>query len=338
MTRGFSSELLMVIHLPLLLAAQVAGAAAAASPPPTLPLAVEVRAASCVVAGQHPLVEARVSRPDEVAEVRAVFRSAPPAREEEGDGWYRVRLSPDGDRWSGALPRPKPGLGSYVWYVEALDLAASVTRTEERVVRVAREPGSCRPDEAGPSAERAWVLVESPSDQAPPVPRGFSRKGAETAGRPRVGVFDLSARTSVIAGLGVGAATLGGFLAAQGDSEPRSLIELVQSVPPPGSTISLSALRVAVTVRVTSDVDLGPGLVFVGLSRYYGYYGVGCVTLQVPHGGIRAGQTLDVVVDQVASVDCAAPFSVGSALLEFRGPDGRPDISRVVPLSYSFEP
>jgi hypothetical protein len=253
----------------------------------------------------------------------------------DGAGWYRVRLSQEGEAWKGALPRPTGRLKRFAYYVEVFDASARVTRGEERSVRVARKDSPCPAEETGAVATAEAVMVQAPSIDTAAVPNGFSTKGTRSSGASKVGVTNMGARTSLLVSLGVGAAAGAVALTTYKPEEPQSDVELLGSEPGAGSVISLSSPRLAIRLRLESPVDVGPGSVFVGLRRGFG---LTCVSLRTPHTGFRAHAPAEVTVDQVDFVGCAAPFQVDSARVDVRGPEGRPEFGRQLPLVFNFVP
>jgi hypothetical protein len=255
-----------------------------------------------------------------------------------GGGVYRVRLEQDGESWKGLLPRPTSRVKRFAYVIEVYDSEARVTRSVERVVRVAQKGAPCAPGEA-PVLELAppkdGVAVMAPSADAASVPEGFSSKGSQSTGSAKVGATNMRARTSLLVSLGVGAAA-GAVALSKGyqPDESGSNVEIVATEPGPGATIPLSSGRVAIRLRLTGPEDVAPGQILVALRRGF----LTCVDLRVQHPGIRARTPLEITVDSVTAVYCAAPFDVQSARVDVRGPDQRTEFSRELPLQYSFVP
>jgi hypothetical protein len=184
----------------------------------------------------------------------------------------------------------------------------------------------------------ATVVAEAPRGR-PPLPKGFSPDSGEPVdeGSSRIGAFNLSPRTSLLAALGVGAAAATTVLLVSNDSgTPTYEIELVGSNPPAGSTISLTSVAVSVRLRINSQQDVDPGSVVIDFRPPSSV--AGCVTLWAAHPGLRRDQSLDVTVDRVLFVTCTTPFTVTETQATLRGPGEADLFSTTLPLAYSFVP
>ena len=303
----------MMPTLALILAASAVGAT------------IEHQPLRCVVAGSYPWIEARA---DDVAALMVRFRRA------DSRDWYTVRLTDDGEQWSGALPRPEARLGSFVYYLEATDTAARSSRTAEATVRVAVSEAACGSEGVGPSVPEASVVAEAPKGK-PSLPKGFGEVKQDD-GQAK-GMFDLSPRTALVAALLVGGGAVAVAKAvADKPLETVEKIEVLGSSPPPGSTLSVRSLALAVRVRVTTKADVAAGSVIVDL-RSPGQP-IGCVTLRTTHPGLLAGRPLELTVDQLVFVQCPAPFATDQAEVVVRGPGETDVVSDRFPLPYSFVP
>lgn len=317
-----------------LLVGAVPGAAAGA--PDASPKAprIDHTALTCVVAGRYPRVEARVTAPAGVSEVRARFRLL------DSEDWYSVRLSRDGDVWSGSLPRPTTLLDTFFYYLEATDEAARTGRTSDMVVRVVFDDSDCGAEGAGPSVADAAPVVEAPPG-APALPEGFAEGGEEeptVTGADKGGVFNLGPAVSLLAGFGVTAAAVAVGLKGSGTSPAAgaSNVTFVGSNPGVGSELSLSSFHLALTFRITSDVDVPSGSVAVSM-RPAGR-ALSCLDMWGPHTGLSTRRPIVVTVDRVLFVNCEAPFPVGEVRVTVRGPGERDLFSTVFAFSFRVVP
>lgn len=129
---------------------------------------------ACVVADRHPRYEARFQPAAAVGQGRLRFR---PAR---GRHWYSVPFRLEGDVFAAVLPKPKKGLGHFLYYVEVTARDVSAARTAEFTATVEDGPGACRGRTVAASVASATVAVEAPAG-APALPAGFSGSGVQAA-------------------------------------------------------------------------------------------------------------------------------------------------------------
>jgi hypothetical protein len=302
------------VALVALLVGAVPGTAPGAPDASSAAPRIDHAALTCVVAGRYPRIEAQVTPPD-VSEVRARFRLL------DSEGWYSVRLSRDGDQWSGSLPRPTARLDSFIYRLEATDEAARTGRTSDTIVRVVSDDGDCGAEGAGPSVADASPVVEAPPG-APDLPEGFGGGGQEeptVTGAGKGGVFNLGPTVSLLAGLGVTAAAVAVGMKS-GDSPATSAfsVAFVGSDPGEGSEISLRAFNLALRFHVVPDVDIPSGSVDVSLRPAFSR--LSCLDMSAPFSGLSASRGAVVTVERVVLVSCQAPFSLDEVQVRVRGP------------------
>ncbi len=90
------------------------------------PVAIDHRDVGCVVAGQYSKFDACFSPVDRVGRGRVLFRAA------KTDPWYYVEMSRDGACYSAVLPKPKPQLKSFEYFVDVTDTAFGESLAPER--------------------------------------------------------------------------------------------------------------------------------------------------------------------------------------------------------------
>ena len=153
------------------------------------PLRLDHAPRPCVRAESFPLIEARLEPADvPKAELRVFFHA------DGGPDWYFVGLAREGERWRGALPRPRPGTRRIGYYLVARSAGATVRlpETSAFLLEVVTSPcaeGNLETGDHGPTmlgvppgAARRPVGFESEGIQAwveaawevEPIPAGAS--------------------------------------------------------------------------------------------------------------------------------------------------------------------
>jgi tetratricopeptide (TPR) repeat protein len=287
-----------------------APASVAAAPAPAEgALKIEHQPLSCALVGRSPLIEARVVGPEAPASVRVRFQA-------QGSVYlYAVRMRAEGDRFVTRLPKPKKGLASFTYSIDATDNAAASVRTEAISVPVAASVQEC-PGEA-PPPEREKLLVEIPvgAHERPPVPDGFSDEGVKGVGGTHIGITNVPAKLGAVVGL---AAAVGGVVAARGsiyqeDTTPPNVVptqlDLLALQPPPGSTIVAPSQRLEATFRVLVPFAVGRLMV---RARYLDPRGAACMTLVDVRNNTTANEPLEITIagPADASAFCGAQFQV----------------------------
>jgi uncharacterized protein YraI len=123
---------------------------APAAPAPVAPAAatavtIDHRDVGCVVAGQYPKLEACFRPGANVGRGRVLFRAA------GTDPWYYVEMSQDGTCHSAILPKPKPDLKGFEYFVDVIDKSFVEAYKPERAPdqafnpRVVKKEGDCEP-------------------------------------------------------------------------------------------------------------------------------------------------------------------------------------------------
>jgi hypothetical protein len=90
------------------------------------PVSIDHRDVGCVVAGQYPKFEACFSPDESVGRGRVLFRAA------ATDPWYYVDMSREGACYSAILPKPKPQLKTFEYFVDVMDKAFAESHKPER--------------------------------------------------------------------------------------------------------------------------------------------------------------------------------------------------------------
>ena len=139
-------------------------APASAAPKPPAPVAVapsaggatvsiEHRDVGCIVAGHYPKLEACFSPDARVGRGRVLFRAA------GSDPWYYVDMSRDGPCYSAVLPKPKPELKGFEYFVDVIDKAFAEAHKPERAPEQAFTPRVVKKqDDCDPARKMALFL------------------------------------------------------------------------------------------------------------------------------------------------------------------------------------
>jgi hypothetical protein len=204
---------------------------------------LEHRAVACVTPDRYTRISARAAAPVAGAELQ--FRAG------QGD-WYAVRMTAQGETWSGMLPRPQPRLERFEYRLAATDAKAEVSYSSMQAVTVGMcpEPG----DTAAEVAEPIVVRVPEGAPLVPPVPAGFSPAGVVAAERPA----NPSAWRKVAWIGGAAAAAAVGAAASGATSSPPEVPEapefaIAAITPPSGSDVSASGDPITVLVDVRGE-------------------------------------------------------------------------------------
>jgi hypothetical protein len=91
----------------------------AAPAPSQAPVSIEHKEVGCIVAEQHPRLEACFNPGSNLGRAEIHFRAL------ESDPWYAVRMDPDGPCHSALLPKPLKTTKQIQYYVDAVDRAFS---------------------------------------------------------------------------------------------------------------------------------------------------------------------------------------------------------------------
>lgn len=202
-------------------------------------LAIDHRPVGCIVAEQHPRLNACVAPQSSLARARIYFRAG------GGPHWYFVEMKNDVPCLIAVLPKPKKTIRKIDYYVESVDKAFAESRTAEFSPDVVPEPGECRKDVLAPFIGKATVVVGAAAG-APAVPFGFASAGiVGAAGGVSAGV--------VAAGVvGAGAATAGAVALAGKDEGGAST-----TTAPAAPTTTAPAATTTTTTTTTSTTLAG---------------------------------------------------------------------------------
>jgi hypothetical protein len=275
----------------------------------------------CVVADRFPRIEALLTPAEEVSLARVFFRT------KDSEGWYWVRMEREVDRFVALLPKPTKGLKAFRYYFEATDAEFGTIQTPEYVPQVVPDAETCHGKMVAKAVASGRVITHVPTGyKVPAVPGGFSVRGTLRAGEEEVGVFPHMSLTAALLGAGVvGAGVVAvGLAVAKPTNANLGAVTLLDSNPPPGSTISLNGGSLMVNLRLITTRDVWPGPLILTLE---GSQGPGspypCVSLSsAPLPGFAAGSPQNVSVSGLSSSSCPAPFTVREGRLVLPGKQG----------------
>jgi hypothetical protein len=116
-------------------------------------VSIEHRDVGCIVAGHYPKLEACFSPDARVGRGRVLFRAA------GSDPWYYVDMSRDGPCYSAVLPKPKPELKGFEYFVDVIDKAFAEAHKPERAPEQAFTPRVVKKqDDCDPARKMALFL------------------------------------------------------------------------------------------------------------------------------------------------------------------------------------
>jgi hypothetical protein len=297
------------------------------------------RGIDCVIADRFPRIDALLTPPDQVSLARVLFRT------KDSEGWYWVRMDHEGDRFVAVLPKPGKGLKDFRYYIEASDTEFETSQTPEYEPQVVVDPEACRAKMIASTVASAKVIMHVPTGyKVPPVPGGFSVRGTLRTGEERLGIFPhMSLTTALLAAGAVGAGAVAvGLSVAKPTNMNQGTVTLLDSTPPPGSTISLSSGSLVVNLRVVTTQDVLPGPVLLSLLRANQTPGSlsppqSCVSLtSALRPGFAAGTPQNVSFSGLGGSSCSAPFTVSEARLILQGRQGT--FVMGVTANYNFVP
>ena len=171
---------------PVLVAQDVAAAqdAAAQAAAPTLPVVPPAPtepvtattilhdAIGCMIAGQFPLVNARIEPSAGVARARVYFRSV------QSPDWFYVEMGPlEGGGFSGKLPRPKLEASPVTYYIQATTTEFGDAQIPEIQSIVVQDAQECEEKAIAPIGGPGEVTVFSAATGAAIAPAGFAAGG-----------------------------------------------------------------------------------------------------------------------------------------------------------------
>ena len=129
-------------------------------------------AIGCMIAGQFPLVNARIEPSAGVARARVYFRSS------QSPNWYYVEMAPaEGGGFSGKLPRPKIEASPVTYYIQATTTEFGDAQIGEIESIVVNDAGECEDKALAPLGPPGEVTVFSASTGAAIAPAGFAAGG-----------------------------------------------------------------------------------------------------------------------------------------------------------------
>ena len=180
---------------------------------------------ACVVAGQFPRIDARITPAEQVAKARTFFHADDDAL------WYFVEMKAEAGVFQGVLPRPLKTAKRIHYYIETTDKAVAQTRTQEYAPEVVPDAGACSKKGAVAAiAGAATKVVVGGQAGGSGVPAGFAASAAATAG-------GISTTALVVGGVVVagGAAAVAVKAAAQSKSETYAIEGTVYKIVGPGT-------------------------------------------------------------------------------------------------------
>ena len=126
----------------------------------------------CMIAGQFPLVNARIEPAAGVARARVYFRSS------QSPNWYYVEMMPaEGGGFSGKLPRPRLEASPVTYYIQATTTEFGDAQTAEISSIVVEDAGECEDRALAPIGPPGEVTVFSAATGAAIAPAGFAAGG-----------------------------------------------------------------------------------------------------------------------------------------------------------------
>lgn len=126
----------------------------------------------CMIAGQFPLVNARLEPAASVARARVYFRSS------QSPNWYYVEMTPmDGGGFSGKLPRPKVEASPVTYYIQGTTTDFGDAQIGEVPSIVVNDAGECEDRSLAPIGPPGEVTVFSAATGAVMAPAGFAVGG-----------------------------------------------------------------------------------------------------------------------------------------------------------------
>lgn len=323
---------------------------------------IEHEGAGCVVANQFPRIQARIAPEESIARARVYFRA------EGTPHWYFVEMAPDAGLYSAALPKPKPSLARFEYYVEATDKAMGESRSAEHRPSVVGSAAECRRGlMVAATVAQAVVKVGLLGPAAAPlsIPVGFASEGivSATAGAAAGSAGGVSGKALAIGG----AAAAGGAVAVAaaaggGSSEPAAApapaptpapaapaptpakaqvsFRVIGSSPGPGASIAdpggRYTVELTVSVGVTCSQAVSNARLFVHLRRG----GTPCVTSYRDFPLAAGAEHRSDVAGFVVAEQCRpVPLATDDArllLYDMAGDPTTPLGDEAVPLSYRF--
>jgi hypothetical protein len=163
----------------------------------TASLSLGHEAITCMVAGQHPMVDARLSPEPYVESGRVYFHSGL-------DGtFYYVEMVDMGGLFVGTLPSPNADAGPVTYYVEGVATNYTQTQTTENAAVVVEAEGDCdgRVAALAPAGTPVQVFSTTGTTALPP---GFT------------GVASVLSGTTGAAAAATGAGATGSFITSTG--------------------------------------------------------------------------------------------------------------------------
>ncbi len=201
------------------------------------PLTIEHQPVGCATADRFPRLEARFAPAESVAAARVVFQGQSPE-------WYSVAMKREGSAFVGILPKPKPSLKEFRYYIEVTGTALDTNRTPDHTTAVIEGASTCRGGLAAGSVASASVLIQGPAGVVA-LPAGFAPAGvvAGTASGSSAGAAGASASGggglsgAAVAGIAAGGAAIAGVAVAAGKSgDSTSSSSSSSSAPAPTPT------------------------------------------------------------------------------------------------------
>jgi len=175
---------------------------------------------SCVLAGEHPILELMVDPSDSVARVSAFFRSS------LSDEWYFVDLQQEAENLRGWLPRPQLAASPLGYYVQVTTVEFAHSRTAEYAVQVVEFEDDCEDGLVAAYGDPATplTLYSATTGGVVTMAAGFAAGGA---------ALGAGAIAAIVAGAG---AVVAGAAAAVGGDETTTTTTTSSTAPPSTTT------------------------------------------------------------------------------------------------------
>lgn len=167
-------------------------------------LTIDHQPVACAVAERFPRLQARFNPEESVALARVVFQGANPQE------WYSVAMKPEGDAYTGVLPRPKSSLKAFTYYIEVTGKALGTNRTPDITTAVVDSSSTCKGKITAGALGSATVMLHGPAGVVA-VPAGFAASGVTVVGAA-AGASTGAAGATVGSGGGLSGGALAGIV------------------------------------------------------------------------------------------------------------------------------
>ncbi len=179
---------------------------------------IQFKPVTCFLAGEFPLLDAKIEPASSVARARIYFRGA------KGTFYYYVEMNQEADRYVGKLPRPRVEASPITYYIQSTTTDFEESQTREIEAAVVEKKEDCGDREMAAFGPPGPVTVFSASTGAVGSPMGFAAAGAAGIA---VGVITIIAASAATAGI------VGGVVPGPGTTGPTPPPIIVNPTPIP---------------------------------------------------------------------------------------------------------